>query len=164
MTAAAVVVKGGNMPQQMIVRRDTNTWTFQVWASFSLAVLLCGMGIINMPSENLDRAFLALGYFFCLSSSFVLSKTMRDNQIERVDTNAWVFQVWVAFGIALLLTAWGLVRMNIGTWEKAYMCATWLYLISSAFTLQKAIRDKHDADLLDHQPGDDAARTPPPES
>jgi hypothetical protein len=141
------------MAQQLIVRRDTNAWTFQVWASFLLAVFLCALGIINMPSENLDRAFLALGYFFCLSSAFVLSKTVRDNQAERVDTAAWVMQVWIAFGVALTLTAWGLVRMNIGVWEKAYMVATWLFLISSAFTLQKAIRDKHEADLLEQPEG-----------
>jgi hypothetical protein len=113
------------MAQQVIVRRDTNAWNFQVWASFALAVFLCGLGIINMPSERLDRAFLALGYFFCLSSAFVLSKTVRDNQSERVDTQAWVFQVWAAFGIAMILTAWGL-----------------------------AIRDRHEADLLEGGAGE----------
>jgi len=138
------------MAQQLIVRRDTNAWNFQVWASFALAAGLCGLGIINMPSERLDRAFLALGYFFCLSSAFVVSKTVRDNQSERVDTQAWVFQVWAAFVIAMTLTAWGLFRMDIGPWEKGYMLVTWLYLMSSAFTLQKAIRDKHEADLLEH--------------
>lgn len=134
---------------QLFVRRDTNAWTFQVWASFGIAAFLCGMGILNMPSENLDRAFLALGYFFCLSAVFVLSKTIRDNQAERVDTSAWVFQVWAAFLIAVLLTSWGLFRMNIGGWEKGYMIASWLYLVSSAFTLQKAIRDRHEADMLE---------------
>ena len=41
------------MAQQVIVRRDTTAWNFQVWASFGLAVFLCGLGIINMPSERL---------------------------------------------------------------------------------------------------------------
>lgn len=145
------------MAQQVIVRRDTNAWNFQVWASFALAVFLCGLGIINMPSERLDRAFLALGYFFCLSSAFVVSKTVRDNQTERVDTQAWVFQVWAAFAIAMVLTAWGLFRMDIGSWEKGYMLATWLFLMSSAFTLQKAIRDRHEADLLEHGSADAGA-------
>ena len=88
------------MAQQLVVRRDTSAWVFQVWASFGLALFLCGLGIINMPSQNLDRAFLALGFFFCLSSVFVLSKTVRDNQHERVDTQAWIFQVWAAFTVA----------------------------------------------------------------
>lgn len=138
---------------QLVVRRDTNAWVFQVWASFGLAIFLCGIGIINMPSENLDRAFLALGYFFCLSSVFVLSKTVRDNQQERVDSGAWIMQVWAAFIIAMVLTAWGLLRMNIGIWEKGYMVSTWLYLMSAAFTLQKTIRDRHEADLLEQGSG-----------
>jgi len=137
------------MPRQFIVRRDTNAWVFQVWASFGLAVFLCGLGIVNMPSEKLDRAFLALGYFFCLSSVFVLSKTVRDNQAERVDSQAWVMQVWTAFAIAVVLTAWGLFRMEITGWAKGYMISTWLFLMSAAFTLQKTIRDKHEADLLE---------------
>jgi hypothetical protein len=141
------------MSQRFIVRRDTSAWVFQVWASFGLAVFLCGFGIINMPSEKLDRAFLALGFFFCLSSAFVLSKTVRDNQAERVDSQAWVMQVWTAFAIAVLLTAWGLFRMEITGWAKGYMIATWLFLMSAAFTLQKTIRDKHEADLLDQGDG-----------
>ena len=66
-----------------------------------------------------------------------------------VDSAPWMLQVWAAFSIALLLTGWGLLRMNIGPWEQAYMFATWLYLISAAFTLQKTIRDKHEADLVE---------------
>jgi hypothetical protein len=141
------------MAQQLVVRRDTSAWVFQVWASFGLALFLCGLGIINMPSQNLDRAFLALGFFFCLSSVFVLSKTVRDNQHERVDTQAWIFQVWAAFTVAVILTAWGLFRMDIGPWEKGYMIATWLYLVSAAFTLQKTIRDRHEADLVEQGNG-----------
>jgi hypothetical protein len=74
-----------------------------------------------------------------------------------VDTQAWVFQVWAAFAIAMVLTAWGLFRMDIGSWEKGYMLATWLFLMSSAFTLQKAIRDRHEADLLEHGSADAGA-------
>ena len=137
------------MTRKFVVRRDTGAWVFQVWASFSLAIFLCALGVIHMPGQHLDRAFLALGCLFCLSSAFMLAKTVRDNQNERVDTQAWLFQVWVAFFVAVVLTAWGLFRMDLGAWEKGYMIATWLYLISAAFTLQKTIRDKHEADLIE---------------
>ncbi len=137
------------MSQQYYIRRDTNTWIFQVWAAFGLAILLCGIGIWNMPSESLDRAFLATGFFFCLSSSFALAKTIRDNQNEQLDTAGWRAQVWIAFLVAAALTAWGLVRMKIGDWEKGYMVSSWLFLVSATFTLAKTIRDKHDADLLE---------------
>jgi hypothetical protein len=143
-----------NMNQKFVVRRDTGAWQFQVWASFGLAIFLCALGVINLPGQYLDRAFLALGCFFCLSSSFVLAKTVRDNQNERVDTQAWLFQVWAAFFVAVVLTGWGLLRMDMGPWEKGYMIATWLYLVSAAFTLQKTIRDKHEADLIEGNVGE----------
>jgi hypothetical protein len=140
--------------QQLYIRRDTNTWVFQVWASFGLAIALCAIGVWNMPSESLDRAFIALGYFFCLSSAFALAKMIRDNQNEQVDTSGWRMQVWIAFIVAASLTGWGLIRMKIGDWERGYMFASWLFLISSTFTLAKTIRDKHDADLLEQSAGE----------
>lgn len=140
------------MAQQYIVRRDTSTWVLQVWVAFILAFLLCAYGIWNMPGENLDRAFLATGFFFCLSSCFALAKTIRDNQNEQVDTSGWRIQVWTAFVIAVTLTGWGLFRMKIGDWEKAFMVASWLFMVSATFTLAKTIRDNHDADLLEQAP------------
>ncbi|MES2932809.1 MAG: YiaA/YiaB family inner membrane protein [Pseudomonadota bacterium] len=137
------------MSQQFYVRRDTSTWVLQVWLAFAMSLILCGYGIWNMPSESLDRAFLATGFFFCLSTCFALAKSIRDNQNEQVDTGSWRMQVWIAFFIAVALTAWGLYRMKIGDWEKGYMLASWLFLISSTFTLSKTIRDNHDADLLE---------------
>lgn len=137
------------MSQNIIVRRDTASWNMQVWLSFLLAVGLCAVGVWNMPSESLDRAFIAVGYFFCLSAAFGVAKMVRDNQHEVVDTPAWRMQVWIAFGVAVSLTAWGLMRMTIGDWEKGFMVCAWLFLISSSFTLAKSLRDKHDADLLE---------------
>lgn len=137
------------MNQQIIVRRDTQSWGAQVWISFLAAVGLCAGGIWQLPSQSLDRAFIAIGYFFCLSAAFGVAKMVRDNQNEAVDTPAWRLQVWIAFGVAVSLTAWGLFRMTIGDWEKAYMVCAWLFLMSSSFTLAKTMRDRHDADLLE---------------
>jgi hypothetical protein len=39
------------MAQQFLLRRDTNAWVFQVWASFVIALWLCGYGIWNMPAK-----------------------------------------------------------------------------------------------------------------
>jgi len=137
------------MTQQYLIRRDTSAWNLQVWLSFSIAVLACAVGVWSMPSEELDRAFLAIGLFFCLFSAFTLAKMIRDNRDERVDTPPWIMTVWVGFIVAVVLTAWGLFRMNIGTWEKGYMVVSWLFLVSTAFTLAKSIRDKQEADILE---------------
>ena len=137
------------MASQYIMQRDTQGWRAQVWISFALAVLACGIGVLRLPGQELDRAFLAIGLFFCLFASFALAKTVRDNRDGQVDTSSWKMTVWVAFAAAFSLTAWGLWRMNIGEWQKGFMLVSWLFLVSSTFTVAKTIRDKHEAELMD---------------
>jgi hypothetical protein len=107
-----------------------------------MAILLCAGGLMWLPGQDLDRAFMVMGYLFGLSSTFVLAKTVRDHA-EQVgtDTLGWRAVVWGSFGVAMALTGWGLLRMNIDTTWKAYLVVAWLYLISSAFTLAKTLRD-----------------------
>ncbi len=145
------------MSQKYLIRRDTAAWSLQVWISFALAVMACFIGVWQMPSQDLDRAFLALGFFFCLFTSFTLAKMIRDNRDEKIDTPAWVLTVWSGFAIAISLTAWGLYRMAVGDWEKNYLIVSWLFLISTVFTLAKLVRDKQEADLLDGSPHDGSA-------
>ena len=57
--------------------------------------------------------------------------------------------VWIALAAALALTAWGLWRMEMDAWIKRYMGVSWLFLVSSTFTLAKTLRDRHEADLLE---------------
>ena len=141
------------MASQYIMQRDTQGWRAQVWISFAIAVFACGIGVLRLPGQELDRAFLAIGLFFCLFSSFALAKTVRDNRDGQVDTSSWKMTVWVAFAAAFSLTAWGLWRMNIGEWQKGFMLVSWLFLVSSTFTVAKTIRDKHEAELMDRASG-----------
>lgn len=145
------------MATKYVMQRDTGGWRTQVWTSFTLAVLASGGGVMQLPSQELDRAFLAIGFFFCLFASFAAAKTVRDNRDGRVDTNGWIITVWVSFAAAVCLTAWGLWRMNISDWQKGYMVVSWLFLVSSTFTLAKTIRDRYEADLMargGHEPAD----------
>lgn len=137
------------MATQYVMHRDTAGWRTQVWLSFAIAVIACGAGVIQMPGQELDRAFLALGLFFCLFSSFAVAKTIRDNRDGQVDTASWVMTVWIAFAAAIALTAWGLWRMNIPGSEKNYMIVSWLFLVSSSFTLAKTLRDAHEVELME---------------
>lgn len=137
------------MATQYIMHRDTGGWRVQVWLSFAIAVTACGAGIIQLPGQELDRAFLAMGMFFCLFASFAVAKTVRDNKDGQVDTSSWVMTVWVGFAAAITLTAWGLWRMNIPAWEKNYMIVSWLFLVSTTFTLAKTVRDGHEANLME---------------
>ena len=132
-----------------IVQRDTGAWRLQVWISFGLALLICGGGLAWLPGSDLDRAFMVMGYFFCLSSAFALAKYVRDNAAAPSDTPLWSLVVWGGFGLAMALTAWGLWRMEVNPTWKAYLMVSWLYLISSAFTLAKTLRDAYEADCLE---------------
>ena len=139
------------MATQFIMQRDTGGWRMQVWLSFGLALAAAAMGVLQLPGAELDRAFLAIGFFFCLFAVFAVSKTIRDNRDSQMDTSSWVMTVWVSFAAAVAQTAWGLWRMNIPYWQKAYMIVTWLFLVSAAFTLAKTLRDSHEADIMERQ-------------
>lgn len=141
------------MAQQYKIRRDTSAWVFQVWVSFAVAVGLCVYGIWNLPGAAEGKMLLAMGFFFCLSSSFVLAKAIRDNQFKAVDTPMWRGQVWAAFIIASCLTAWALNRLPLKEDYVLFMVASWLFLISSTFTLTKTVRDGQDADKAERMQG-----------
>lgn len=133
------------------IQRDTGAWRAQVWISFGIAVLVCGTGLAWLPGGDLDRAFMVMGYFFCLSAAFALSKYIRDNAASKSDTPMWGMVVWGGFALAMALTAWGLWRMEINPTWKSYLLVSWLYLISSAFTLAKTLRDTHEVQRLERE-------------
>lgn len=137
-----------------VIHRDTAAWQAQVRISFGVAVFLCAVGLAYLPGKDLDRVFMIMGYLFCLTNVFVLAKLVRDTDIARVqgrapDTPIFRYVVWAGFFLALGLTGWGLLRMEISETYKAFLLVCWLYLVSSAFTLAKTLRDKHEADLAE---------------
>lgn len=133
-----------------LTRRDTRAWRAQVWISFLLAVMLCVGGLAWLPGQDLDRAFMVMGYVFSLTSALALAKTVRDQENPRhADTPLWGVVVWSGFVLAMALTGWGLLRMDIQPTWKAYLVVAWLYLISSAFTLAKTLRDAYEVSLLE---------------
>lgn len=138
--------------QQILIHRDSKAWLLQVWVSFGLAASLCGIGLSYLPGKDLDRAFMVMGYFFCLSAAFVLAKFVRDNEKTQLegrpaDSPMFRFVVWGGFFLAMALTGWGLLRMEINETYKAFLGVSWLYLITCTFTLAKTLRDRHEADL-----------------
>src|SRR5437763_14287001 len=127
------------------MRKDTKAWKAQVWISFFIAAALCATGLAWLPGQDIDRAFMVMGYVCCLSTAFVLAKYVRDNEVRKIDTPLWGAVVWGGFAFAMALTGWGLLRMEINPTYKAYLGVCWLFLISSVFTLAKTLRDAHDA-------------------
>ena len=148
---------------QTLIQRDSKAWQLQVWVSFAIAAFLCGVGLAYLPGKDLDRAFMVMGYFFCLSAAFVLAKFVRDNEKARAerrpaDTPMFKFVVWIGFFLTMGLTGWGLLRMEINDTYKAFLGVSWLYLIPCTFTLAKTLRDRPEADLMDARLQGRAAR------
>ena len=137
---------------QVLIHRDSRAWSLQVWVSFAIAAFLCAVGLAYLPGKDLDRAFMVMGYFFCLSAAFVLAKFVRDNENAQrdgrvADTPMFRFVVWGGFFLAMALTGWGLMRMEVNDTYKAFLGVSWLYLITCTFTLAKTLRDRHEADI-----------------
>jgi len=131
------------------IRKDTRAWKAQVWISFAAAATLCGTGLAYLPGRDVDRAFMVMGYVFCVSTAFALAKFVRDNEVRRTDTPMWSLVVWRGFALAMSLTGWGLYQMDINPTYKAYLGVCWLFLISTVFTLAKTLRDAHEALLAE---------------
>ena len=131
--------------QPSSIRHDTRAWKAQVWISFATAVVLCAVGLAYLPGQDIDRAFMVMGYLFCLTTAFALAKFVRDNEVRRSDTPLWGIVIWGGFWMAMALTAWGLWRMDVNPTYKAFLGVSWLFLISTAFTLAKMLRDADDA-------------------
>jgi hypothetical protein len=147
---------------QTLTHRDSKPWQVQVWASFLIAVFLCAVGLSYLPGRDLDRAFMVMGYFFCLSAAFVLAKYVRDQektQSEVKDTPMFKLVVWGGFFLAMSLTGWGLWRMEVNETYKAFLGVSWLYLITCTFTLAKTLRDRHEADVSQARLDGRAARS-----
>jgi hypothetical protein len=131
------------------IQHDTKAWKAQVWISFAVAASLCAIGLAYLPGQDLDRAFMVMGYGFCLSAAFAVAKYVRDNQASRVDTPMWGTVVWGGFVLAMALTGWGLWRMEVNPTYKAFLGVSWMFLISSVFTLAKTLRDAHEAQMAE---------------
>lgn len=68
------------------------------------------------------------------------------------DTNAWIVQVWAFFIIAMSATLVSILYLPsdrpINRWMKYQLSVSFLFSVSSTFTLAKTVRDNHEATKL----------------
>lgn len=67
------------------------------------------------------------------------SNTMAKN------TPAFFVQAAAAFGVSLLSALGGILFLPLDPWQRLFLGITVLFLVSSAFTLAKVIRDQQEA-------------------
>jgi hypothetical protein len=60
-------------------------------------------------------------------------------------TAAFYAQAAASFGIALLAMAVGIFYLPVGAWIRGFLAIALLYVVTSAFTLAKCVRDAQEA-------------------
>jgi hypothetical protein len=61
------------------------------------------------------------------------------------NTGAFFVQAAVAFGVSFLTALGGIFFLPLDSWQRLFLGITVLFLVSSAFTLAKVIRDQQEA-------------------
>lgn len=61
------------------------------------------------------------------------------------NTSSWLTFTYVQFGAAALMTAVGIWAMPVDLMVKGYLMMSSVFLVGSAFTLAKTVRDEHEA-------------------
>jgi hypothetical protein len=70
---------------------------------------------------------------------------MSDTPVKQQNTAAFYGQAVASFAVAMAATAAGIFRLNADAWVRGFLAIAVLYLVTSAFTLAKVIRDRQEA-------------------
>jgi len=73
---------------------------------------------------------------------------MSDTPVKQQSTAAFYGQAVASFAVALAATAIGIFNLQTDSWVRAFLGIAVLYLVTSAFTLAKVIRDRQEAGQL----------------
>ncbi|WP_327595614.1 YiaA/YiaB family inner membrane protein [Streptomyces chartreusis] len=77
---------------------------------------------------------------------------MSDASGKQQNTAAFYGQAVASFAVAMAATAIGIFKLNADAWVRAFLAIAVLYLVTSAFTLAKVIRDRQEADRPAYRP------------
>jgi hypothetical protein len=70
---------------------------------------------------------------------------MSDTPVKQQSTAAFYGQAVASFAVAMIATAVGIYNLQADAWVRAFLAVAVLYLVTSAFTLAKIIRDRQEA-------------------
>jgi hypothetical protein len=71
--------------------------------------------------------------------------TAMDINTQPKVTNAFYAQAIASFSISLIAVAIGIYYLPVGGWVRAFLGLGLLYVVTSAFTLAKTVRDAQDS-------------------
>ncbi|MEU6244366.1 MULTISPECIES: YiaA/YiaB family inner membrane protein [unclassified Streptomyces] len=70
---------------------------------------------------------------------------MSESPVKQQSTAAFYGQAVASFAVAMTATAIGIYRLHADAWVRGFLAIAVLYLVTSAFTLAKVIRDRQEA-------------------
>ncbi len=70
---------------------------------------------------------------------------MSDTPVKQQSTAAFHGQAVASFAVAMGATAVGIFNLDTDAWVRAFLGIAVLYLVTSAFTLAKVVRDRQEA-------------------
>ncbi|GAA4945499.1 YiaA/YiaB family inner membrane protein [Streptomyces heliomycini] len=70
---------------------------------------------------------------------------MSDTPVKQQSTAAFHGQAVASFAVAMGATAVGIFNLDTDAWGPAFLGIAVLYLVTSAFTLAKVVRDRQEA-------------------
>lgn len=70
---------------------------------------------------------------------------MSETSGKQQNTAAFYGQAVASFAVAMAAIAIGIFKLNADAWVRAFLGIAVLYLVTSAFTLAKVIRDRQEA-------------------
>ncbi|MER5752013.1 YiaA/YiaB family inner membrane protein [Streptomyces sp. NPDC002088] len=77
---------------------------------------------------------------------------MSDTPVKQQNTAAFYGQAVASFSVAMAATAIGIFKLNADAWVRAFLGVAVLYLVTSAFTLAKVIRDRQESAVRMYSP------------
>jgi hypothetical protein len=76
---------------------------------------------------------------------------MSNITINQKPTSAFYAQAKISFGISLAGVLVGIAYLPVMMWMRAFLALGLLYVVTSAFTLAKCVRDNHEASSVVHR-------------
>jgi hypothetical protein len=71
-----------------------------------------------------------------------------DNAPQPKNTTAFYLQAVISFAVALIAVSVAIVLLPVGPWIRAFLGLGLLFVVTSAFTLAKCVRDQQESSAV----------------
>jgi len=131
---------------------------------------LVGYGVYHIPISVERKGFLGMGFEYYKAATFALAKSLRDishanklsiltrkgvirGSVEQNEvlissirgTNSWIILTWMAFGLSVGVTGYGIFEMDISNERKGFLAMGLMFALHSTFHMAKNVRDRSEA-------------------